>query len=268
MYGNLLDHPEALNHYYRSHFGITPEETPESVVVTPLHFSGVIGTALPEALEKRGARVRTLKTALSGFGDSFLAESKQASALFAIGGVGGSLALGHALLLAHAPKTQRVLFYGTCGAVADHARIYDLNVPDRCVRGDRVAEDVYPVDIPAAGDPALCIEMRRRLTDGLDGSDRAVQSDLHYTVSNIFVETTDMLERLRSDGVNTIDMELSVYYTVLGQAGKSVAGVVKTIDLPLRGIPTYEGARNGVTPDDRSAVNEAILEAICGACGL
>lgn len=268
MYGDLGRHPQALSHYFRAHFGVEPDETPESVVITPLHFSSVIGAALPEALGKRGVAVQSLKTALSGFGDSFLATKGDTRALFSIGGVGASLALGHALLLAHAPRTKRVLFYGTCGSLAEHTQVYDLNVPERCIRGDRVTEDVYPLHVPAEGDKALCQEVRDRLGASLSQSGKRIHCDLHYSVSSIFVETWDMLRRLRDGQVNTIDMELSVYYTVLTQAGKSVAGILKVIDLPLKGIATYEGAKQHVSAEAKSAVNEAILEALCGMCGI
>ncbi|MEW6357674.1 MAG: hypothetical protein AB1696_15185 [Planctomycetota bacterium] len=267
MYGSLHEHPEALQVYFKAHFGLRPEEMPETVVVTPLQFSSVLGANLPDALGKRGATVSALKTAMSGFGDSYLARKGDRSALFSIGGVGGALALGHALLLIHAPRAEKVLFYGTAGAVADHMGLCDLNVPDRCIRGDRVTEDVVPMSAPAEGDAALCAEVRDRLGVLLNGS-VGVHDDLHYTVSSIFVETDEMLHALRAGNVNTIDMELSVYYTILRRAGKRAAGILKAIDLPLKRLATFDAVKKNVSPEIRDGVNRAVLSVLCDLCGI
>ncbi|NOZ24391.1 MAG: hypothetical protein GXP25_25210 [Planctomycetes bacterium] len=267
MYGSLHEHPEALGVYFKAHFGLMPDEMPETVVVTPHRFSSVMGANPPEALAKRGARVDVVKTAMSGFGDSYFARKRDRSALFSIGGVGGALALGHALLMTHAPRVETVLFYGTAGAVADHTGLYDMNVPDRCIRGDRVTEDVVPRNVPAEGNGSLCAEVRDRLGALLDGQ-RNIHADLHYTVSSIFVETDEMLQSLRAGNVNTIDMELSVYYTLLGRTGKRVAGILKAIDLPLKRMATFDAVKKNVSCEVRDGVNRAILTVLCDLCGI
>lgn len=237
MYGNL-DDPKVLSWLSRNIIGIDVEEVPSTIIVAPYSFDALLGRgALLRVARLRGFAHREVRIPGRTPAKSYMMITEgRRVALFLVTGVGVAFAADVAMLLSKIPAVVEVIFLGSAACISDQMKTRDFNLPSRCVRNEKILEDRYPLEIEAKAFE----ELRQSLSDKLEAyaerSGQRVHNGLHCTVPYLTSETIEFLTDLKHRGIYTVDMELSVYYTILGRSEKRVAGVVVGEDRPLESI--------------------------------
>lgn len=161
-------------------FGLTQATMPASVVISPARvdecFEDFQTTMTSKALDSR--RV----------GSGFLVWNDQKSALFCEGGTGASNFADSTIVLCHCRNVEEILFVGTGGGIGKRVETGDVNIPPSCIRLDKVLEIILPPEAPADAD-----------------EDVRSLGGVHATVPFFLSETKQLLTRLQSQGVVSVD---------------------------------------------------------------
>jgi len=213
-------------------FGLSPATMPTNIVISPAKidecFEDFQTTMTQKALDFRKVR------------SGFLVWNDQKSALFCEGGIGASNFADSTIVLCHCRNVEEILFVGTGGGIGKRVATGDVNVPPSCVRLDKVLEIILPPEAPADADEDLRKTLKLMVEKAVRSLGIEVHGELHATVPFFLSETKQLLTKLQSQGVVSVDMELSVLYALASYYGKKAAGIIRIGDLPLRGLPTWK----------------------------
>ncbi len=233
-------------------FGLSPAAMPASVVISPVRvdecFEDFQTTMTSKAFDFR--RVRS----------GFLVWNDQKSALFCEGGTGASNFADSTIVLCHCRNVEEILFVGTGGGIGKRVETGDVNMPPSCMRLDKVLEIILPPEAPADADEDLWKTLKLMVEKAVRSLGIEVHGGVHATVPFFLSETKQLLTRLQSQGVVSVDMELSVLYALAGYYGKKAAGIIRIGDLPLRGLPTWKS--RSYKMELKKEVHRRILEGV------
>jgi len=249
-YGELRG--KALKWVTEFGFGLNPATMPASIVISPAKVDGCFedfrSTITQKALDFRKVR------------SGFLVWNDQKSALFCEGGIGASNFADSTSVLCHCRNVEEILFVGTGGGIGKRVETGDINIPPSCVRLDKVLEIILPPEAPANADENLWKTLKPMVEMTVRSLGVKVHGELHATVPFFLSETKELLARLQSQGVVSVDMELSVLYALAAYYGKKAAGIIRIGDLPLRGLPTWKSRFHKMKL--KKEVHRRILESI------
>lgn len=236
VYGDL--DPEVVRLITEGLMGLKPSEFPEVVVIGPYRFQRLLGRGvLQRTARSRGFSVEEVKNYHTRNGKSWMVSSDGArTAFFFMSQIGVAFAADTAILLSAIDPVEEVIFLGSAACLNEQMRSRDFNLPTRCLRTEKVLDDQFPPQVRAEADRSLRDTLADHLSAYAEGSGSRTLDGLHATVPYVLMETTDFLEDLKARGVFTLDMELSVYYTILNNAGKRVAGMIMGGDRPLENV--------------------------------
>ncbi len=218
--------------------GLSPEQFPRVVVIGPYRFERLLGRGvLQRTARSRGLVAEEVRNYHTRAGRSWMvSEHGDRSAFFFMSHMGVVFAADTAILLSRIDPVEEVIFLGSAACLQEEMRSQDFNLPTKCLRTEKILGDRYPRKARAEADRSLRDMLANHLSPHAGVLGSRILDGLHATVPYVLIETTDFLQGLRRRGVFTLDMELSVYYTVLHSAGKRVAGMIMGGDRPLEKV--------------------------------
>ena len=257
VYGDL--DPEMVGRLSRAILGLDSEDVPGTVFIGPYRFERLLGRGvLHRAARSRGFGIERVKTFHHRLGFSFLVQDDDRRALFCMANVGAVYSADTAILLSRIENVEEVIFLGSAACLSDEMDSDDFNLPTKCLRTEKILEGQYPKKLEARADETLRNALADVLGQYATAKGSQVHDGLHATVPYVLIETTDYLRDLRSRGVYTLDMELSVYFTILSSAGKRVAGMIMGGDRPLEGVWMGDKSRERWRADGRCLASTAL----------
>jgi len=249
-YGELEN--EALEWATRFAFGLDPPSMPSKVVITPLKVE--------ECFENLQTTVTSKGLALKKIGNSFVIWRGDRRVILCEGGIGASKFADSSYILSHCKNVQEIIFFGTGGGIGENVESADINIPTSCIRLDKVLETLLPPEAPAEADLDIVKKIRSLIEEKIQGLGIKVHEGIHATLPFFLAGTKQVLADLQKRGALSVDMELSVLYTLANHYHKKVAGVIRIGDLPLKGLPTWKSRSYKV--ELKKEVHKRILDAI------
>ncbi len=208
-------------------FGVSPEEMPGRVIVTPF---------IP--LKKFKEHCHELSSFKGRFYSGFTAEQYGCNFGVVYCGVGDRL-LGDAILLLEEAGGDSVIFAGSCGGLKDVA-IGDIVICEKAFNGEgftrhlKEDSDIRAIlNDPQWGyaDKALG-DVCKKIIDQQSGPDIKCEKGSIFTTGSLLVETDENLNILREEGFTGIEMEVSAVYGAAATAGIKAVAILYVSDLP------------------------------------
>jgi len=243
---------EALEWATAFVFGLDPSSMPSKVVITPLKIE--------ECFENLQTTVTSKGLTLKRYGNSFVIWRDDGRVILCEGGIGASKFADSSYILCHCKNVQEIIFFGTGGGIGKNVESADINIPTSCIRLDKVLEILLPPKAPAKADLDIANKMRSLIEEKVQDLGIKVHQGIHATLPFFLAGTKKLLADLQKQGALSVDMELSVLYTLANHYHKRVAGVIRIGDLPLKGLPTWKSRSYEV--ELKKEVHTRILDAI------
>jgi len=216
-------------------FGLHLKEIPKNIVICPFNFNNIFGKKWIYKIKRDGFEIKRIKIPDHYFGKigkNLLVEKRKL--FFCIGGRGASDFADSAFLLCRIPQVKKIIFVGTAAGIGKNITP-GIHIPLSCKRLEKVLEVLIPMRYSAKADKELFNQIHNILTTLINDSQIKIYTGIHATVPFFFCETRELLLNLQKEGFLSVDMELSVLYTLANFYGKRTCGILRVFgDMPLQ----------------------------------
>jgi purine-nucleoside phosphorylase len=250
-YGDFT--PENLNTAVFDLFGIYPEEFPRKVVIYPFGIENFLGQNWDKSLNTSQIKEIEIPDRYFSIYKNYEISTEDKRFLILMGGRGASDFADSSTLLCNVSNVEEILFVGNGAGIGNRVRSKDIHIPLTCRRDDQVTNFIVDDKFSANADNAMSAEIAEITRRKIGELDINIYQEMHATIPFFYSETEEYLRKLQELSVLSIDMEMSVIYTIAKINRKKCAGMLRIGDLPLIGEEVWE-----VTSKRRPELNQQI----------
>ncbi len=177
-----------------------------------------------------------------------------------MGGRGASDFTDSSLLLCKIPNVEEILFVGNGAGIGKNIRSKDIHIPKICERFEQVTKFIVSDDFISDSSDSMSEKIKKILSKWIIDEDIMIHTATHATVPFFYSETDIFLKELSKKSI-TIDMEMSVIYTIAKTHQKKCCGLLRIGDLPLQGEEVWK-TTNLRRPHLNSRIKEIFMKSI------